>query len=528
MKKINLLDCTLRDGGYVNNWNFGKSNILYLFNKLVLSGVEIIEIGFLDDRVPFDINRTIQPNTKCFDKIFCNVDKKNAFVVAMIDYGTCSIENIEKEEDSFIDGIRIIFKKPKMEEAINFAQQVMQKGYKVSLQMVSITDYKDYDILDFSKKVNKISPFAVSIVDTYGLMHKEEVLDYVYLLNRNLDKNISIAYHSHNNFQLAYSNCVELIKRNIDRNIIVDGTIYGMGKSAGNAPIELLMMHLNEKYNCRYDLNQVLEAIDVCIINIYNKHYWGYSMEYFVAASNDCHPNYVKYLIKKKTLSISSINNILKKIDARKRLSYDENHIEFLYDEYQKEIKCDNALYINKLNNLLNDKKILVIGPGKSIDTEQDKIKEFIGSIKPFVISVNCYPKIFNVDMIFFSSSKRYEMLFSELSNLSIGKIFTSNIDCQNISNKYVIGYDKLEEDNDIIKDNALVMFLNLMKIINKNKIFLAGFDGFSLEDNYYDGYMALEKDKGTIVNINNCVKSKINNLRKDMEIEFLTNSIYD
>ena len=148
MKQISLLDCTLRDGGYVNNWEFGRSTTLCIFERLVDSGTDIIEVGFLDDRQPFNAERTIQPTTKCYDTIFEGCDKKSSLVMAMIDYGTCKIDNIFPCRESFLDGIRIIFKKPKMYEAVNFARQIKELGYLVSLQLVSITSYSDYDLLE--------------------------------------------------------------------------------------------------------------------------------------------------------------------------------------------------------------------------------------------------------------------------------------------------------------------------------------------------------------------------------------------
>ncbi|MFR3117262.1 MAG: hypothetical protein ACLTOJ_07445 [[Clostridium] symbiosum] len=94
MKEIKLLDCTLRDGGFVNDWEFGYGNIINIFERLISSGVDVLEIGFLDDRRPFDKNRTIMPDTKSADDIFGRLDKGNAMIVAMIDYGTCRIENL--------------------------------------------------------------------------------------------------------------------------------------------------------------------------------------------------------------------------------------------------------------------------------------------------------------------------------------------------------------------------------------------------------------------------------------------------
>ena len=110
MKNIKLLDCTLRDGGYLNDWKFGQSNLVSIFERLVDSNVDIIEIGFLDERRPFDIDRSIIPDTESVQKIYGKLDRKHSMVVGMIDYGTCGLKNIQPCKDSFLDGIRVIFK----------------------------------------------------------------------------------------------------------------------------------------------------------------------------------------------------------------------------------------------------------------------------------------------------------------------------------------------------------------------------------------------------------------------------------
>ena len=128
MEQRQLLDCTLRDGGYVNDWEFGHANIIEIFERLVSSGVEYIEIGFLDERREFDINRTIMPDTKCANQIFAGIDKENSTVLAMIDYGTCSIENLQKCNETFVDGIRVIFKEHLRDKALAFCDEVQKLG----------------------------------------------------------------------------------------------------------------------------------------------------------------------------------------------------------------------------------------------------------------------------------------------------------------------------------------------------------------------------------------------------------------
>ena len=129
MGQIKLLDCTLRDGGYINDWNFGHDNLVSVFERLVDAGVDIIEIGFLDERRPFDIDRSIMPNTDCVEKIYGGIDKKQAMVVGMIDYGTCGLENIKPCSESYLDGIRVIFKKHLREEAMAYCGELKKLGY---------------------------------------------------------------------------------------------------------------------------------------------------------------------------------------------------------------------------------------------------------------------------------------------------------------------------------------------------------------------------------------------------------------
>ena len=304
MKKIQLLDCTLRDGGFVNDWNFGQYTILNIFQRLVNANIDIIEIGFVDERIPFNIQHSINPSISGFNQIFKNMNKGNSKVFAMIDYGTCSVDNIENHnENSFIDGIRVIFKKKDIDEALSFCKQLQDKGYKISVNPVSITTYSDMEMLQLIEKINKLNPFAMSMVDTYGLMHRENMVKYFYLIDNNLNPDIWLGYHSHNNFQLAYSNSIEMASIKTNRNVILDGSLYGIGKGAGNACIELLAMYLNENHKTKYIIDELLEAIDVDIIKIKQKYEWGYALSPYIAALNDCHPKYVKFLQDKNTLS---------------------------------------------------------------------------------------------------------------------------------------------------------------------------------------------------------------------------------
>lgn len=526
MKKIGLLDCTMRDGGYINDWNFGHATMMSIYKRLDESGVDFIEIGFLDDRRIYDYDRSIQPNTDCFNKIYAGIEKKHAIPVAMIDYGTCDIENIADAKDSFIEGIRVIFKKEKIDYALPFCRAIKEKGYKLFIQAISITAYSDLEMLEYINKINELHPYAFSIVDTYGLLDNRKMAHYFDLIDNNLHSDIAIGYHDHNNFQLAFSNTMKFMGLETKRTIIGDASVYGMGKSAGNCAIELLAMYMNNTFGTQYDINQYLEIFDTELSQIYNKYYWGYKYNFYISAMQNCHPNYVEYLINKKTLTITDINVILAAIPDKIKLLYNQEYIEKAYTEYQSKF-IDDIKSINLLKKEFNKRNILVLGPGRSVELEKSKIKNFIEKNNPLVISVNFIPKSYEVDYIFLSNSKRYMSLFdTDMGKCSI--ILTSNISDYLCKADYTLNYESLLMDDVNKNDNPLLLLFSLLLKINKKEVFLAGFDGYRKDGlNYYDSYHNLVIDNEGSLKENVVLKESIKKFSKLIKLNFITETLY-
>ncbi|MBM7023989.1 aldolase catalytic domain-containing protein [Treponema sp. Marseille-Q4523] len=529
MKKIYLLDCTLRDGGFVNNWAFGEGCIKNIFSRLDISGIDTIEVGFIDERETYDANRSMYPDTKSIEPIFDNIRPPQALVCAMIDYGTCSIDKVAPKTESHLDAIRIIFKKSKQDEALKFCAQVKEKGYKIFVNPVSITGYTDEEIIALVNKINKISPYAVTVVDTYGLMHSQAVLRYCNILNTYLDKDIIIGYHAHNNFQLAYSNAIAVMNGIENRDISIDGSLFGMGKSAGNACTELLAMYMNEYKNKHYDINQIQEAIDVDIQKEYIKSPWGYRQKYYIAALHGCHPNYVQYLLDKKTLSIKSINIILERIPDSIKLLYDKNAIETFYYDYQNN-EINDSDTVAMLQKLFEKQPILLLGPGKSIEAEKEKIQRFIVEEKPIVISVNFLNKSFAIDYVFMGNAKRYSQFFNALHDTNrIKTICTSNITETDKKIDFIVNYSSLLSRIDCIRDNPLVMLLYLLKKLHKTEVTLAGFDGYVEQNtqNYYEAYIPMLFCQENVLLRNQAIKEEIVLLKNAITVRSLTKTKY-
>ena len=531
MKNINLLDCTLRDGGYLNDWKFGQSNLISIFERLVDSGVDIIEIGFLDERRPFDIDRSIIPDTESVKKIYGKLDRKQAMVVGMIDFGTCGIKNIQPCKESFLDGIRVIFKKHLMKPAMEFCREVKALGYKVFSQLVSITTYSDEELLELVKLVNEVKPYTVSMVDTYGLLHPEDLIHYYEILDKNVDSDVNIGFHAHNNFQLAYANSLAFLEKERNHNIVVDGTLYGMGKSAGNAPIELLAMRLNEKFKKNYNINSMLEGIDESIINFMKFTTWGYRKPFYLCGLNKCHPNYLTFFENKLNLSTTKIDNLMSQIEPKeKKLLYDKNVAEKIYKDYLESEGSDFEDKKGFYREIVN-KKILLVGPGKNIKLQKEKVANFIEEEKPYIISINYIPENTKIDAVFLTNINRYHDMTLSLKNLVKKPKFiaTTNVECRNGKFDFVINRAPLLEMSENIKDNSFLMLLKLLKEINIKSVFCAGFDGYSdKDDNYYKPTMEYDFVKRESERLNKHMHETITELRNYMDIKFITYSAYD
>lgn len=534
MGKKLLLDCTLRDGGYVNDWNFGHNNLVNVFERVTGAGIDAIEIGFLDERRPFDMNRSIMPDVADVEKIYGKLDRKKTMVVGMIDYGTCGFEHLCPASESWLDGIRVIFKKDKAVEAMNFCRKVKALGYRVFSQLVSVTSYTDEELIEVLHLVNEVHPFAVSMVDTYGLLNPTSLSHLIQVIDQNLDPDICLGFHAHNNFQLGFINAVTLLDSNLDRDVLVDGSLYGMGKSAGNAPLELIAMYMNDNCGKHYDVNALQEAIVTSILDIYSRNPWGYKLFFYIAAKNRCHPNYVSYLMNKRTLSVSAMNEILQMIPEEEKLGKNMKMLEQLYLTYMKN-ECDDTAVTEKLKGELLDRhpgrKILVLGPAASIRLQKEKISDFIQENQPLIFSVNYIPEDFRPAYIFITNASRYLQMETGLhdeENQDIRLIATSNLTKSGGSFEYVLNFSSLIDEKAEFPDNSLIMFLRFLIRIGAGEVYLAGFDGYTPNDvNYFEQSMEYSFVKDKADSLNRYASDFIERHRKDLRVHFVTDSHY-
>ncbi|MBQ4646854.1 MAG: hypothetical protein IJB79_05865 [Candidatus Gastranaerophilales bacterium] len=317
---IEVLDCTLRDGGYVNDWNFGYDNIQKIINNLILSKIQFIECGFLKKNL---FNRDFSLFNS-FEAL--NEFPNNSKLGLMLNFGEFDEkELLELNPYNFF--LRIAFKKEDFSGAMSLCEVLIKNGFKIFINPMNTISYNDIELLNLIEFANKIKPFVLTIVDTMGQMNKKETLLMFYLFDKNLNSDIAIGYHSHNALALSFSNVQCLLEQKSDRSLIIDSTLFGMGRGAGNLSSELLIQYLNDNYEKDFDSIPILKSIQESINPIFDKSPWGYSIPYRIAALNSCHPNYAKLLIEKK-VDIEIIDKILKKIPEEKKASFDKKILE--------------------------------------------------------------------------------------------------------------------------------------------------------------------------------------------------------
>ncbi len=253
---IELLDCTLRDGGYLNNWEFKDNNIVEIINKLVRSKIEIIECGYLSQ------TRGKASDSTCFLSLntinnllkLNNLDKTFSQFVVMVNLGEFKPDDLPlfNPDTDLVKGIRLAFHKQNIDDAIKTAKVIKQQGYELYIQPMVVDSYSEQKILDLIKESDKLSPRALYIVDSKGVLDEKDFCKIVELFNDNLSNEVKLGVHLHDDNKTAFDNAVLFVKSVKDRSIIIDVSIDGAGRGGGNIKLQEMVDYLNSNNNKGY------------------------------------------------------------------------------------------------------------------------------------------------------------------------------------------------------------------------------------------------------------------------------------
>ncbi len=286
-----ILDCTIRDGGLMNDWQFDKAMVKDVFTGLAQAGVDYVELGYRADKKLFSPS-DYGPWRFCDEEDLRDVAHEcDAKVSVMLDVGRTDYDAFIPADQSIVRLFRVATYVKDIDKAIHLGNHVKSMGYEVSVNIMAVSHVPEPDLDGALEQLAQTDFDMVYLVDSFGYYYSEQIHylaeKYIHRLN---GKQLGI--HCHNNQQLAYANTVEAALKGIT---YLDGSIYGIGRAAGNCPLELIISFLN---NPKFDVRPVLDLIQEHFVPLKKELRWGYEIPYTITGVLNKHPRAAMALMK--------------------------------------------------------------------------------------------------------------------------------------------------------------------------------------------------------------------------------------
>lgn len=285
-KEIKVLDCTIRDGGLINNHNFDLKFVRGVYKAVSAAGVDYIELGYKNSRKLFS-SKEYGPWKFCDDedinKVIVGIESE-AKISVMVDVGRVNLDDVKPSSESPVDMIRVACYTKDIDKAISMVNNFNEKGYETTINIMAISKDLGHNLDEALHQVEGESKAdVIYILDSFGSLYQENIKELAKRYKR-IVKTRELGFHGHNHQQLAFSNTIEAIIHNVN---YVDATIYGIGRAAGNCPLELLLGFLK---NPKFDIRPILDLISKEFIPLREKIEWGYIIPYAISGMLNEHP----------------------------------------------------------------------------------------------------------------------------------------------------------------------------------------------------------------------------------------------
>lgn len=296
---IKVVDCTLRDGGLVNDFYFADDFVKELYQANIKAGVDYMEFGYKASKELFDVNKFGKWKF-CDDKDIRSVvgdNKTDMKIAVMADVGRCDFKkDILNKKDSPIDLIRVATYINTIPAAIEMIEDCTKKGYETTVNIMAISKSNETDVDAALELLGQSSVGTIYLVDSYGSLYPEQarrLADKYLETAAKYGKKVGI--HAHNNQQLAFANTAEVVIMGVS---YLDATVSGLGRGCGNCPSELLLGYLK---NPKYSVHPILKFIEKHIVPLRESGVvWGYDVPYLLTGILNQHPKTAIQFMKEK------------------------------------------------------------------------------------------------------------------------------------------------------------------------------------------------------------------------------------
>jgi 4-hydroxy 2-oxovalerate aldolase len=279
-----ILDCTIRDGGLVNNWDFSIDFVKDLYRSLSQAGVEYMEIGYKNS--PKLLQGQAAGPWRFLDEGFLRdviTEKTETKLSALVDIGRVDENDILPRKESLLDLIRVACYSKDVDKGLELVEKFHSMGYETTLNIMALSHVMENDLTEALQEINKSPVDVVYVVDSYGSMDMNDI-DYLVSKFQRLVPDKELGMHMHNNMQLAFANTLIGAQKGVT---FLDTSVYGMGRAAGNCPTELIVSYLK---NPKYDIRPILEMLEKHMVQMREKWEWGYLIPYAVTGILNEHP----------------------------------------------------------------------------------------------------------------------------------------------------------------------------------------------------------------------------------------------
>ena len=495
--KLKVLDCTLRDGGYYNNWNFS----IHLINKYlkVMSDIKVdyVEIGFrslerkefrgpcayttdqfLNDlKIPKTLKVGVMINGA--ELIKANTLKKNTLLISSL---------FKKAKFSKVKLVRIASHYSELSKVMPVASKIKSLGYKVAINLMQISDRTENEIKQFCDLAKKYNMDAVYFADSTGSLNRYQTLEIVKNFKKNWKADLGI--HAHDNMDMAMENAMMALNNGVSW---IDSTVLGMGRGPGNVKTENLVLELEKRLKRKVNYNSLIKLIEDDFIPMKNKYGWGSNVYYYLSGLYGIHPSFIQGMLSAKNFSSDEILAVIDnlKTEGGKKFS---NDLINTYKQYF--IGKGNGKY-KPLKNIKN-KDVLILGSGPGVKEHKIALESFIKKYKPFVIALNTQnsinSKLINTRAVcntlrLLTDHKSFKYLpqklilpYQRLSNLIKDKFkkvkkLDFGVEVKNNTFKFM-------KSSAVIPNTLAISYaLGIANSGKANKIYIAGFDGYEAED---------------------------------------------
>jgi len=284
--QIKVLDCTIRDGGLINNHDFDERFVREVYRAVSRAGIDYMEIGYKNSKELFS-SKEYGLWKFCEDEVLKRVTdgiESTTKISVMVDVGRVKLEDVKPASESPVDMIRTAAYVKDIDKAIFMSNHFADKGYETTINIMAISRDQGPELEEALHQIEEESRINVLyIVDSFGFLY-QETTEHLVKLAKNIIKTKEVGFHGHNHQQLAFGNTIEAIIHGAN---YLDGTVFGIGRAAGNCPLELLIGFLK---NPKFDIRPILDLISKEFIPLRNKIEWGYIIPYAISGMLNEHP----------------------------------------------------------------------------------------------------------------------------------------------------------------------------------------------------------------------------------------------